>query len=199
MKKIIILIVITVCGVVLTAQIVSADNPPGKIREVSLFSNVKARNIGDPLSVIISESSSATRNTNTSTKKQSKAGLKGNETTGALDGLFPGVGGSMDLSNQYDGEGSTIRNGTFSSRLTVKVVDVLPNGNLLIEGTKTTEINEETEVITLSGIVQPLDISPTNTIYSYQIANAKLTYKGKGSLSQAHRPGFLIRIINWLL
>ena len=199
MKKIILLIIITVCGVVLTAQTVPADNPPGKVREVSLYSDVKAHNIGDVLSVIISESSSATRNTNTSTKKLNKTGLKGNKTTGALEGLFPGVGGSMDLSNQYNGQGSTTRNGTFSSRLTVKVVDVLPNGNLLIEGTKTTEINEETEVITLSGIVQPLDISPSNTIYSYQIANAKLTYKGKGSMSQAHRPGLLVRLINYLL
>jgi len=83
--------------------------------------------------------------------------------------------------------------------MTVKVVDIYPNGNLVIEGTKTMEINEETEVVTLSGVVQPTDISSSNTIYSYQIANAKFTYKGKGSISDGHRPGLLVRIINWLL
>jgi flagellar L-ring protein precursor FlgH len=151
------------------------------------------------LSVIISESNSASKNSQTSTRKQNKAAVDGDATTGALRGLFPGAGGSLNLSDQYSGQGTTARNGQLNSRMTVKVVDVLPNRDLVVEGTKTLEINEDLEVVTLSGIVRPADISSTNTVYSYQVGNARFTYKGTGALSQAQRPGILTRIINWLL
>ncbi|HUT62613.1 MAG TPA: flagellar basal body L-ring protein FlgH [Anaerolineae bacterium] len=198
MKKVLFLLFIAMSAG-LAADWSSAEDNPVVEREVSLYSDVKAQRIGDVLSVIISESNSATNTARTNTNNQNKTNAKGEATTGALKGLFPGVGGSMDVSNQYNGQGNTLRNGQFTSRMTVKVVDIYPNGNLVIEGTKTMEINEETEVVTLSGVVQPTDISSSNTIYSYQIANAKFTYKGKGSISDGHRPGLLVRIINWLL
>ena len=167
--------------------------------QVSLFSDVKAARIGDVLTVLISESNSASKNAQTSTRKQNTSEAKGEATTGALSGLFPGIGGSMDVSNRSNGQGSTTRSGSFSSQMSVRVVDVLPTGDLVIEGTKTMEINEDTEVITLSGVVRPEDIGAGNSVYSYQIANAKFTYKGKGSVSQAHRPGLLVRLFNWIL
>jgi len=169
------------------------------IVEESLYSDVKARRIGDVLSVIISENNSATNTSRTTTTKQNKASAKGDATTGALGGLFPGVGGSLDIKNQYSGQGGTLRNNQFTSRMSVKVVELMPNGNMVIEGTKTVEINSEIEVITLSGTVKPADVSSSNTIYSHQIANAKLTYKGKGSSQTGHRPGLLVRLLTWLL
>ncbi|MFC1528391.1 flagellar basal body L-ring protein FlgH [Candidatus Latescibacterota bacterium] len=199
MKIIFIFSLLTVVSIGLKPLPAMAQDFPDEVREVSLFSDVKAFKVGDVLTVIVSESNSASKNTSTATKKQNTGQAKGEATTGALEGLFPGVGGSMDVSNQFNGQGSSSRRGEFSSRITVKVVDVTKSGNLVIEGNKSIEINEDTEVITLSGMVQPVDISASNTIYSYQIANAKLTYKGKGSISQAHRPGILVRIINWLL
>ncbi len=170
----------------------------GAIIENSLYSDVKARNVGDILSVIISENNSATNATRTTSTKQDKASAKGEATTGALAGLFPGVGGSLDIQNQYSGQGGTVRNGQFSSRMSVKVTDVMPNGNLIIEGTKTMEINSETEVVTLSGTVKPEDVSSSNTVYSYQVANTKITYKGKGSSEKGHRPGLLTRFLIWV-
>lgn len=165
---------------------------------VSIYADVKAKKIGDVLSVIISENNSASKNAQTNTNKQNKASAEGTATSGALEGLFPGMGGEIDLGNQYKGQASTTRSGKFTSRMTVIVVDVLPNRNLVIEGTKTMEINEDLEVMTLSGIVKPEHISSENTIYSYEIANAKITYKGKGSVSQGHRIGILGRILNWV-
>lgn len=194
-----IIIVMIVCGCAFAVERVSADNPRSMTDEESLYSDVKAHRVGDVLAVIISESNSATNNTRTATQKQDKASAKGNETTGVLEGMFPGIGGSLDISNKFNGQGGTVRSGQFTSRMSVKVVDVLPNGNIVVEGSKTMEINEETEVVTLSGTVKLEDISPSNTVYSYQIANAKLTYKGKGSVSQGHRPGFFFRLINWLM
>ena len=164
----------------------------------SIYSDVKAIKVGDVLSVIISENNSASKNAQTNTDKQNKANAEGTATSGALEGLFPGMGGDMDLGSQFKGQASTTRTGKFTSRMTVRVVDVLPNYNLVIEGTKTMEINEDVEVITLSGIVQPELISASNTVYSYQIANLKITYKGKGSVSQGHRIGLLGRILNFV-
>lgn len=209
MKRIFIIIISTVLmSAFWKAQIGAAEEIPGvggeqnipdRGWERSLYSDVKAKKIGDVLSVIIAESNSASKDVTTSTKKQSKAGAKGEATTGALKGLFPGMSGSLDMSGQFKGQGTTTRIGRFSSRISVKVVGIQPNKNLIIEGSKTMEINEDTEVVTLSGIVRPEDISSNNTVYSYQIANAKFIYKGKGSVSQGQRPGILMRIINWIL
>jgi len=179
-----------------TAQ---AESPPATGNSVSLYSDVKASKVGDVLSVIILESNSASKNSRTATRKQNKAAAKGEATSGALRGLFPGAGGSLDLSDQYSGQGATTRTGQLNSRMSVKVVDVLPNRDLVVEGTKTLEINEDMEVVTLSGIIRTSDISSSNTVFSHQIGNARFVYKGTGALSQAQRPGILTRIINWLL
>lgn len=183
----------------LSAVAADMDTPAATGNSVSLYSDVKASKVGDVISVVIVEANSASKNSRTSTRKQNKAAAKGAATTGALDGLFPGAGGSLDLSDQYNGQGTTTRNGQLNSRMTVRVVDVLPNHDLVVEGSKTLEINEDMEVVTLSGIVRSTDIGTSNTVYSHQIANAKFTYKGTGALSQAQRPGILTRIINWLL
>jgi flagellar L-ring protein FlgH len=178
---------------------ISAQTAPAKVEPVSLYSDIKAYRVGDVLSVIISESNAATKNSRTSTQKANTASTKGVATTGALQGLFPGSAGSLNLTDQYNGQGSTTRNGQLTSRMTVKVIEVLPNRDLVIEGSKTMEINEDVEVVTLSGIVRPADITSLNTVASSQIGNAKFVYKGKGAVSQAQRPGILTRIINWIL
>ena len=186
-------------AVLLTIAAAGAQTPPETGASVSLYSDMKAFKVGDVLSVIIQEQNSATKNSQTATKKQTKPSIKGAASTGALKGLFPGAGGSLDVSNQYSGQGSTTRSGQLTSRMTVRVIDVLPNRDLLVEGTKTLEVNEDIEVVTLSGIVRPSDITSLNTVNSSQIGNAKFTYKGSGAVSQAQRQGFLSRIINWIL
>jgi flagellar L-ring protein precursor FlgH len=190
------LAVVTFLSAAVTA---GSEPPPATGNSVSLYSDMKASRVGDVISVIIQEQNSASKNSQTATRKQNKAAVKGAATTGALRGLFPGADGSLDLNNQYSGQGSTTRTGQLTSRMSVRVMDVLPNRDLVVEGSKTLEINEDIEVVTLSGIVRPSDISSSNTVYSYQVGNAKFTYKGTGALSQAQRPGLLTRIINWIL
>lgn len=176
-----------------------AQTAPSTGNSVSIYSDVKAARVGDVLSVIISESNSASKNSRTSTQKKNSASTGGDASTGALRGLFPGAGGSLDLSDQYSGQGAISRTGQLNSRISVRVVEILPNRDLVVEGSKTLEINEDMEVVTLSGVVRAADISSANTVYSYQVGNAKLTYKGRGSISTAQRPGILTRIINWIL
>jgi len=176
-----------------------AEKPPKLGWSSSLYSDLTAHKIGDVISIVVSESNSATKNTSTNTTKNNSAEAKGDPSTGALNGLFPGMGGKIDVSNQFNGSGSTVRNGTLNSNITVKVVDILPNYNLVVEGTKTIEVNEDIEVVTISGLIRPEDITAQNTILSYQVANAKITYKGSGTITKGNRPGFLTRVINWIL
>ena len=164
----------------------------------SLYADVKARVIGDVLEVIISESNFGSNNAQTNTSKQNQAGAAGEMTTGALSGLFPGMGGSIDLQNQYNGQAASSRRGTLLSRISVRIIDVLPNGNLVIEGTKTMEINSDFEVVTVSGVVDPRYISSSNTIQSNQIANAKIMYKGNGAIADGNRIGILGRVLNFI-
>jgi len=102
------------------------------------------------------------------------------------------------LENKYDGAASTVRAGELKARITVRVVQVRPNGDLMIEGSRTVQVNNEKEEIGLSGVVRPKDVSASNTVYSYLIADAKITYKGKGAVNTGARPGFLTRIFNWI-
>ena len=164
----------------------------------SLYADVKARAVGDVLEVIISESNFGSNNAQTNTSKQNSAEAAGEMTTGALSGLFPGMGGSVDLQNQYSGQAASSRRGTLLSRVSVRIIDVLPNGNLLIEGNKTMEINSDYEVVTVSGIVDPRFISASNTVLSNQIANAKILYKGKGAVAEGNRVGILGRMLNFI-
>lgn len=178
---------------------IEAQTAPVTGNQVSLYSDVKAAKVGDVISVIISESNTASKNSKTTTKKEDKVGSSGAASTGALKGLFPGMSGDVDLTGQYSGQGAITRSGQLNSRISVRVVEVLPNNDLVVEGSKTLEINEDTEVVTISGVVRAADITSSNTIFSYQVGNAKFTYKGKGSISTAQRPGILTRIINWIL
>ncbi len=181
-----------------TADVLGQDTAMEASMQNSLYSDVKALKVGDALSVIISESNTASKSAQTNTSKENEGNVGGDATTGALKGLFPGMSGKVSFDNEYTGQASTNRRGTLTSRMTVLVVDIMPNDNLVIEGTKTMEINNDIEVVTLSGIVQPEYITASNTVYSYQIANAKLLYKGKGSMTQGQRIGILGRLINWI-
>ena len=82
--------------------------------------------------------------------------------------------------------------------MSARVVKVLENGNLVVEGSKVVEINEEKEIIKIKGVVRPQDIEADNTIYSYNIADAEITYSGKGTVHNGHRPGLLSKLLNWI-
>jgi flagellar L-ring protein precursor FlgH len=111
----------------------------------------------------------------------------------------PGVGFGMNNGSDYDGRGKTSRSGAVKAKVTARIISVYDNGNLLIEGHKEVAINKETEIIKVSGIIRPEDILFDNTIYSFNIADAKITYSGKGDSHHAHRPGIFARFFAWIL
>lgn len=163
----------------------------------SLFTDIKAHKVGDILTVIISEQNRASSQVESKTEKSSKMTAKGGPGIGPLS-FIPLFGAEAQNKNSFDGKGENVRSNNLRARMSVTVMDVRSNGDLIIEGTRTTGISGDRETITLTGVVRQKDISRDNTIDSYQIADAQIYFTGKGPNETAARPGFITRIFNWL-
>ena len=170
----------------------------------SLFQDVKARQIGDVVTITVSESSAASKAATTSTSK-TKA-FSGNFTFGGA-GLNPsGIANpkgqsamgpySGTFANTYKGDASTSKTDSMTAYMTATVVDILPNGNMIIRGTRWTSVNNEMQQIVLEGIIRPNDVTATNTIQSQQIADAKIFFVGKGPVSQSQKPGWAAQFLD---
>lgn len=170
----------------------------------SLFADHKARAIGDILTITISESASASKEASTSTDRTTSM-------TAGLPSLFGVEKSSIvasnpnvdmtnlieaSFANSFEGSGTTVRKEDLVASLTTQVVDVYPNGNLKIRGGKEVQVNNEVQVIYLTGIVRPEDILANNTIDSKYILNAKISYTGKGAISDKQKPGWLMRTLD---
>jgi flagellar L-ring protein precursor FlgH len=171
----------------------------GQAQPLSLFSDPKAANIGDVLTVIIEENASATNQTATSTDKSNQAQVSSTVPGGGnILSFIPLHSLQSNASNQYQGRASTSRSAQLSARITVTVVGKKPNGDLIIEGSRNLKINGETEAIFLSGAVNPAAVAADNTILSSSVGDLQLEYTGKGTLTQGARPGIFVRLINWI-
>jgi flagellar L-ring protein precursor FlgH len=181
-----------------------ADYGNGSIWQASscsLASDFKARKKGDTLTVVISEQASASKEATTGTKRSASASA-GIPNFMGLETTF--IKNWMDLSKlinastgtQYDGSGSTTRKENLSATITTRVVDVLTNGTLRIAGTRSVKVNNEDMIILLEGMVRPRDISADNMVNSSFIADARISYSGKGVVSDRQSPGWLLNIID---
>jgi flagellar L-ring protein precursor FlgH len=108
------------------------------------------------------------------------------------------MGLQSEIKNDYSGEGKSSRKGKLKAKMTARITQVLPNGNFLIEGTRIVDVNGERQTTVLTGVIRPQDITPENTVFSYDIADAQISYKGRGSVNTAQRPGIFARFLNWL-
>ncbi|MBU0983996.1 MAG: flagellar basal body L-ring protein FlgH [candidate division Zixibacteria bacterium] len=163
----------------------------------SLFSDIKAAAVGDILTVLIVEQSRATNQVETKTEKSTEISTAGGPGIGSLD-FIPMFGGKADNSNKYDGKGENLRAGSIRAKMSVTVVEVRQSGDLVVEGSRVIGINGDEESLYLSGVIRSRDLSPDNTIESYLIADAEISYTGKGNASTGSRPGFFTRLINWV-
>ena len=163
----------------------------------SLFTDIKANQVGDVLTVIISEQSRASNQVQTKTEKSSSHDVTGGPGIGTLD-FLPLFGVKGETKSSHDGKGQNIRNGSLKARMSVTVVAIKDNGDLVVEGTRTVTVSGDKETISLSGVVRQRDVLPGNTIESYLIADAEISYTGKGAASAGSRPGFITRFFNWL-
>lgn len=166
----------------------------------ALFEDHKARRVGDLVTVVLDEKTNAKKSSATSTSKDSNAEMDfGNITIAGkilLDGDTKLVNLTGEASRSFDGSGNSSQSNQFSGEITVTVAEVLPNGNLVIQGEKWLGINQGNEFVRLRGIVRPVDITTVNTVKSTQIANVELYYGGTGALRDSNTQGWLTRFFN---
>jgi flagellar L-ring protein precursor FlgH len=164
-----------------------------------LFVDQKARTIGDLVTVQIVEVASATKEATTQTGRSSSISAGVDAFFGLEKYVPPGanpikVAGS--LSNEFDGNGKTARSGKVTATVTAVVTRVLPNGNLVVEGSREVAVNHERELIVVSGIVRPKDISPGNVVLSTALGQGQIAYYGSGIIAEKQRPGWLARALD---
>lgn len=172
--------------------------------EQSMFSDRKARDVGDIVTVLISETASASKQASTSTDRTSSVSasvpnLFGLENSKVFTGQNPIDLSSLvsaDFSNGFDGTGSTSRKEALTASLTTQVVGRYPNGQLKIRGGKEVMVNNEVQIIYLTGIIRPVDITAANTVSSTKILNARISYTGKGAISDKQSPGWAARVLD---
>lgn len=166
----------------------------------SMFADKKAHRIGDILTVIVQENNGASRNNNTSTSKKTSVDasiasfLYGPAASGLLTkkGQYPAM--NFTSANTFSGGGQIGNQETINSMIAVKVIDVLPNGNLVIEGRRETAFSGEKQDAILRGIVRHDDISATNSVYSVNIADATIQFISHGTITDNQRKGWFNRI-----
>ena len=166
--------------------------------DVRLFEDRKAGRVGDILTVRLQERTNASKNSATSTSKATDVELANPVISGTnitTNGI-PLFQGTLSGDSTFDGEGSSSQSNSLLGDITVTVSERLPNGNLRIRGEKWVTLNQGREFIRLSGIIRPDDIEPDNSLYSYRIADAQITYSSKGVLANANRMGFISRFFN---
>jgi len=162
-----------------------------------LYSDIKARRLGDIITVMLQEQTTASKSAATDTNKSSNAELATPQIFGrdiSIQGnpLSANFGGERD----FNAEGGADQSNSLSGQITVTVIKVLPNGNLIVRGEKWMKINTGDEYIRLTGMLRPEDISSDNMVPSTRVANARIEYSGTGSLAQVQEPGWLTRFFN---
>ena len=175
-----------------------SDSAPG----LFLFRDLKARGVGDILTIQVNESATATNSADTSTKKAGDVSVKAPNLAGLEHGNqalnFASIlAGSSALN--FAGQGSTSRTGQLQAYVSARVMQVFPNGDLGIEGIKEVTVNRERQILRLRGIVRTRDITPSNVVMSTSIANMEVVFDGKGIVTDANKPGFLYRFFQWIM
>jgi flagellar L-ring protein precursor FlgH len=158
-----------------------------------LFEDRRARNVGDTLTVNIIENTAADKSSNTTTNRSSDNNFGVTNVSGLPGKSFLGAGLAANSDFKFSGDGATASNNVFTGTITVTIIEVYPNGNLLVSGEKQVGINHGSEFIRLSGVVNPLYLSATNAVNSVQIADARIEYRGSGQIENAQNMGWLSR------
>jgi len=177
-----------------------ADHPSGAIfrprGNFLLFEDRKPRAIGDVLTIQINETLNASQSATSNTEKKSNLTAKLPGVKGVVGLAINGLNTTASSDNAFNGAGATSSSGAFTGTITVTVIEVLANGNLMVAGEKQIGIRENSEILRFSGVVDPALIQPGNFVSSTQIADARLDYRGGGNIEQAQIQGWFGRFFN---
>jgi flagellar L-ring protein precursor FlgH len=178
---------------------------PGESDKNMLFADKKARYLDDIVTIIIAEAAQGGNKATTGTSRDSSAAASIDAFLGIENSILnnnSSMGGQIAIggksANTLKGAGDTTRNTTLVARISARVIRVLDNGNLLIEGRRQVTVNAEDQYLVISGIVRPQDITADNTIASQYIADARIVYTGEGVINDKMRPGWMTRVVDWV-
>lgn len=156
-----------------------------------LVGDIKSYKVGEPVIVIVVEATTAEASAGTGVEKSTGINAKLNENTKNLSA-------GMNIDSNSDGGGKTSRRGKVTTQLSATILEVLPQGMLKINGTQDLTINGEKQKIMVSGVIRASDISKSNSIFSYQIANVELEIVGDGDVSKSQKQNIIYRFFNWV-
>jgi flagellar L-ring protein precursor FlgH len=171
----------------------------------AIYDDRRARRVGDLVTVLVVEASEASREASTGVSRDASVDANVGAFLGSpLDFGLPHLYGSTgfqptvkaETSNSFKGQGTTKRKDVLRTRVAARVVNILEDGNLVIEGRRQVRVNEENQYLFVHGIARPIDISPTNTIASTDLAEAQVLYGGTGLLAAQQKPGWLYRVMD---
>jgi flagellar L-ring protein precursor FlgH len=178
------------------------DNP--------LFSDHKAMHVNDLVTVVISESASASNSAQKALSEVDSSALGGglfsnigaangraNQAIGTLNG-YTNVGFNADSSSSFTGAGSATKDATLTTTVSARIIKVLQNGNYFISGRREIMVDSEKQIIQLSGVIRPYDIDQNNQINSAQIADAKISYQSQGDIHKSNEQGWGTKIVKAL-
>jgi flagellar L-ring protein precursor FlgH len=167
-------------------------------QQIELFADLKARRVGDVLTIRLTESTNASKNAATKTAKTTAVNNTGPTILGRTitAGGVPIFTTTLAGADSFDGSGSSTQGNSLAGSLTVTVMAVQPNGNLVVQGDKTLKLNQGDEFVHVSGVVRCADIATDNTVSSDKIADAHISYSGRGVIDSANRIGWLARFFN---
>ncbi|MGJ7612077.1 MULTISPECIES: flagellar basal body L-ring protein FlgH [unclassified Variovorax] len=160
----------------------------------ALFEDRRPRNIGDILTILISEKVNATKNSGANASRTGSTSSVFAAIPKLIGGLLDGQDAKLSGANTLNAKGGANANNTFNGVITVTVTDVMGNGNLLVSGEKQMGINQGTEYIRFSGVVNPRTVSGNNTVPSTLVADARIEYSAKGYIDEAQTMGWMQRI-----
>lgn len=158
----------------------------------NMFGRGRTYQVGDVITVILNEFTQAGRTQTSELSRTSKNDVVPKNIQNKFAGMGGALGGSNVLGGSISntGDGKTDQRASLEGSVAVTVVNVLPNGNLVIRGEKQLALSEGTEVIQVAGIIRPEDVAPNSTVQSRRLANAQISYRGTGDLAAATRPGW---------
>ena len=165
---------------------------------VQLWEDKRARRVGDILTVVLSESTSSTKSSATTLTKDNSTSVTAPNLLGRIPHLGVSDGSaeldtSLSATREFSGAAGTDQSNSLSGSITVTITSVYPNGVLFVRGEKWLTLTQGEEYIRVSGLVRPEDIEENNTVISTKLADARITYSGKGELADTNRMGWLAR------
>jgi len=167
-------------------------------RSTHLFSDLKARNVGDIVTINVVESATASKNATTKTSRESELAASWTGVLKKITGDWIGGEVKAGFDNSFDGKGETTRSSQLAAYITAQVIQVLPNGYLVIQGHRQVRVNNENQIINVQGVIRTEDINANNIVLSTYIADARIELIGEGVVSDKQRPGWLARILDWV-